>query len=96
MLKFDNYQVYFKHYEDEVGFSTSPRGDQIPFYGRTICIIEENGEAIRDGEAFCGVNESKFNKVVGRKLALSRALEGADKEFRTKVWSEYIKATKHL
>jgi hypothetical protein len=91
MLKLDNgMQIYFKHYPDEAGQEYSG----MPYYGRTLCVIEQNGEALRDGEAFCGANEKTYSKSIGRKVALSRALEGAPKEFRTLVWNKYLETVK--
>jgi hypothetical protein len=95
MLKLDNgMQVFFKHYPDEDGNSFSG----MPYHGRTLCVIEDSvaGECLRDGESFCGLNEKRFDKAVGRKVALAKALEGAPREFRTEVWKKYIETVKHL
>lgn len=93
------YRVYFKHYPDEPGYVTEPDefGDKIPtirFSGKTSCFITEEDEQICFGESFCGVNEKAFDKSVGRKVSLARALEGTDKAFKTAIWEEYFKHTK--
>lgn len=41
------------------------------------------------GEARCSLDD-RFQKEVGRKLSLQRALIGATKEFRTTVWATYL------
>ena len=96
MFKTGKFEVYFKHYPDEIGENPSRvPGETIPYCGRTECIITENEESIRDGSAFCGLND-RFDKAVGRKVALARALEGADKEFRTLIWTKYLEAVKRV
>lgn len=47
------------------------------------------------GSAFCSV-EDNFNKAIGRKLALTRALEGSkfSKEERTAIWETYFDIVK--
>jgi hypothetical protein len=63
--------------------------------GRTECFITENEEQIHYGEAFCSLVDT-FDKAKGRKVSLARALLGADKEFRTLIWTEYLANTKRL
>jgi len=96
MFKIGKFEVYFKHYPDEVGeVEALITGQKLPYYGRTECTITENDECIRDGSGYCGLND-RFNKVTGRKVALARALEGASKKFRTLIWNEYIKTARKV
>ena len=95
MIKFDDgLSIFFKHYPEETGISFDDDGKPMPFYGRTLCIIEQNGESLRDGEAYCGINEPRFDKSIGRKVSLARALDGADKELKTKIWKKYLETVK--
>lgn len=58
----------------------------------TICTLSR-GSVTSNGHALCSPNDN-FNKDVGRKVSLSRALESFDKEERTHVWDNYRKLTK--
>jgi len=94
MLKFGNFQVFFKHIPDEAGtavFSNRTGMQFVNHYrGRTMCIITENDEEISSGEAFCSQNDH-YDKSIGRKVALTRALAQLDdKEFSTVVWKRYL------
>jgi hypothetical protein len=84
-------KVSFKHYpvteDDKISFETVcsivPTGQKAPF----IC-----------GVAFCS-KKDQFNKEVGRKLALKRALDrnlaNWDKIQRTIIWKAYFNRSKN-
>jgi hypothetical protein len=94
MFKIGEYEVYFKHYPEEVG--TTEIGDnakRLPYCGKTLCVITQKDEAIRDGYAYCSVND-RFDKSTGRKVALNRALEGAKKDFRALIWKKYLEVSR--
>ena len=99
MLKFNGNQVFFKYYPDETGLISGENGTIVFYCGRTECIITERNpkteedEVIYYGEAYCSVNDT-FDKSVGRKLSLARALETAPKDFRTKVWKLYLETVR--
>jgi hypothetical protein len=100
MLKFEDYQVYFKHYPTDegtiVGMMDNHKNYYTLFSGRTECIIEKDGEILAEGEAFCGLGDH-FDKAVGRKISLTRALkEIDDKEFSAVVWNKYIETTRRI
>ena len=100
MLKFeDGTQVYFKHYPTDEGTIITASNHKV-FYtlysGRTECFIEKDGDILAQGEAFCGLGDH-FDKSVGRKIALTRALKEMDiKEFSTIVWNKYIETVRCL
>jgi len=54
-------------------------------------IIDTNSDQVlASGRAFCHP-EDQFNKEIGRKKALERALKGFSKEFREEAWLAYMK-----
>ena len=57
----------------------------------TVCnvIPTTGGEASEQGLAFC-LKEDFFNKEIGRKISLKRALKVYTKKFRTFVWKAYF------
>lgn len=92
MLNIDGLDIYFKHNKDEWGFITANRNGKeflTPYKGVTTCYIKRGEETIAEASGFCGQTD-KFNKSVGRKVSLTKALHGFDKEFRTNVWNLYF------
>jgi hypothetical protein len=82
------YQVKF-YYIDEAGVLT--RGE---FKTDTLdgveCTILKNGKVMSRGKSFCHPNDI-FNKSVGRKKALAKAVLFLPKEMRQLIWDEYFK-----
>lgn len=83
MFTVDNYKVSFSHRQYHAWCN-----------GHTDCFITyvdnpENHAA--EGRAICSALD-QFNKAVGRKVALTRALKPFDKEIRTRFWKAYWKA----
>lgn len=98
MFKVENYEVYFEHRPHEQGIlaiedETGHFVQGTPYYGKTFCYIEEDGEPVLIGEAYCSIVD-RFDKVKGRKVSLTRAIEGLDKETRTKFWEAYRAVSK--
>lgn len=59
---------------------------------QTKCsLVDRNDEVIGTGWAYC-VQGDQFNKEIGRRLALTRALSNSelDKESRRSVWVAYF------
>lgn len=71
-MKIDNYSVRWRHFIEE---------------GRTICVLEENEDKIGLGAAHLAECD-QYNRSVGRKISLARALRDADidKNDRTVIW----------
>jgi len=100
MFKLDNgMKVYFKHLPEEWGYLTTDeegvdRNPETPYKGKTTCYIDDelSGEALREGVAFCSIND-RFDKARGRKLSLTRAIEGLDKDLRKEFWTAYLAVT---
>ena len=78
--------------------------DGKPVRGSTRCTIEEeylyDGGGFREishGHSECYVGD-QFNKAIGRKIALTRAMQnpflGFSKATRTKIWKRYFELTK--
>ena len=82
--------------------------DGKPVRGSTMCVLEKKFNetepspktyfvTLSHGHGECYVGD-QFNKAIGRKVALTRALEsnfpGNTKEFRTKLWKKYFELTK--
>lgn len=84
MFSVDSYQVVFLHWIlDEEEKSLIRRK------ARTTCFIYNgDGYIAYDGDAWCSLKDP-FIRSVGRKLALSRAVEGMPKDMRTKIWDKY-------
>lgn len=78
----------------KIGFAyAEPREDGTK--GRcTECYIE-SGDDIISAYAYCHP-EDAFNKAVGRKIALTRALRAwkFNKKLRTKIWKQYLTLVK--
>lgn len=98
MLKIDGYDIYFRHKPNEEGtimVKTDERVTESPFKGMTECIIEKDKNEVAIGVACCSLSD-RYVKSVGRKVALARAIEEFDKDFRKAVWEAYIKETSRL
>jgi hypothetical protein len=100
MFTVGKYKCYFKHFQDEWGYLLTGRDDDNPYTqykGKTSCYVDdiESGELLLEGEAYCSENDI-FDKAVGRKISLARAIESLDKETRTEFWNKYIETTKRL
>ena len=66
--------------------------------GVTRCYVQdESGLTLGLGEASCAPQD-QFNKVIGRKLALSRALRdaGIPKAERTEIWEQFKATHKYV
>ena len=66
--------------------------------GLTQCFIEAkspSGEWVRhsSGIATC-VKEDNYDRRIGRKLSLARALSAYDRDFRSDVWEAYFRNCK--
>ena len=76
-----------------VGFEYVPRRDACKDQGGpvvTICRIWPEGpRKTLAGEAHCGPGDRPSYEI-GRKLALTRALAGAPKDFRRAIWQAYL------
>lgn len=76
-----------------VGFEYIPLREACKAQGGptvTICRIWSNGaRKTLVGEAHCGPGD-KPSYEIGRKLALTRALQGEPKDFRTAIWAAYL------
>lgn len=95
MLKFGDYQVYFKHHKEEAGFTATQDGNALFYRGRTECFITDKEEVVSYAEAMCSVFDT-FDKAKGRKPALARALSVFPVEFRSMVWDMYLGTVKRV
>lgn len=102
MLKIDGYVIYFSHKPDEWGYTNSI-GDggtiETPYKGKTECFVKQqdadgNLVTVAEASAFCSAAEKFFNKSTGRKISLAKVLKSFPKEFRTRVWNEYLATVK--
>lgn len=60
-----------------------------PVRGYTVCTVKVEGEEDLSGEALCSAQDV-FNKEVGRKISLSRAIQGFPRETRKQIWEAYF------
>lgn len=97
MLKVAGYDVWFNHDKNENGVlnTGSIFSNRTPYHGTTLCIIEKNGVKVSEARSYCSVHDN-FNKAIGRKVALERALFGFSIEDRTLLWKKYIETTSRL
>lgn len=103
MLKVRGYDIYFKHKPDEWGYTTNTingREVKTPYKGVTYCyVVEISGKEdtpatpISVGAAFCGAGD-RFEKAVGRKISLGRAIANLGADFRKEIWELYLKTSK--
>ena len=102
MFKLGKFEVFFHHYPEEFGFITNDEpgfenNPTTPYRGRTECIValDKEGELLTEGESYCSIRD-RFDKAVGRKVSLARAIEGFDKELREEFWMKYIETSRRL
>lgn len=62
---------------------------QRPYRHTTAKVYGPNDDLISIGHAMC-VPTDNFSRRVGRKMALTRALEGFDRAVRRAVWRDYL------
>jgi len=82
------FKVQYKESEFNVSFQ-HPTSDGETVRRGTVCTVEGPEGAVI-GISICHP-EDNFDRSVGRKRALTRALAPFEKEFRTAVWSEYFR-----
>lgn len=82
-------QIWFSHKKEFNSFGRNHNADMV-----TVCDVKV-GEIKFTGKAF-KIVEDNFNKAVGRKNALTKAMRFAadvlNKQERRAVWQEYFKA----
>jgi hypothetical protein len=95
------YRIRFKH--EHHPNNDAPLSHCIPImaggtkYGKVRAVTECIIEVKRDDDRWAGWSwgvarcslDDRFQKEIGRKLSLQRALIGTTKEFRTSVWAAY-------
>jgi len=54
----------------------------------TLCVVEDENRTFV-GQAICNPKD-QYNKSIGRKVSLTDAISGLDKQARTSVWKEYL------
>ncbi len=70
-------------------------GEKNDFNAITDCfIIDENGHYIGYDHAICSKKDN-FDRSIGRKLSLARAISGLKKEQRRKFWEAYFETHNH-
>lgn len=75
MFQVDSYHIRFVH---RVGI------------GVTLCLIYDNDKLpVQVGAAYCS-KKDHYDRKVGRKVALARALKDTPREYRKKVWDAYF------
>lgn len=79
--------------EDEEPKSYAPTGALVDAHGLTECMVlvmgEDGPEKASMGVAVCSRGDN-FDRKVGRKISLTRALKKFDKSFRTMTWEQYL------
>jgi len=65
-------------------------GKYFGFNGSTICKIinKDTNEQVAIGESFCSDKDS-YNKKVGRKFSLTKAISKFDKSVRASIWDQF-------
>jgi len=86
MIKGKDFEIHFSH--DVV----DPSAILYKFSHITECEVIIGDEVVY-GTSYC-MRTDQFQKSVGRKLALTRALENLDKETRAKIWTAYFEKVK--
>ena len=64
----------------------------VPYY--TDCVVWRGELLIGEGHSYCSLMDN-FDRKVGRKLALARAIAELDKDTRTEIWKEYMKKARY-
>jgi hypothetical protein len=84
----DTYQLQFYYGSAATVYGGGRQGVFCQVTKLVITPLMTGDEIIVD--AYCALNpEDRFNKETGRKLALTRALTGQPKAFRTAAWKAY-------
>jgi hypothetical protein len=92
MFTFDKYKITFEHMD--YGHPLSLPGTNAEFTHVTYCyidvLVDEDYALLSTGQALCSASDI-FEKAIGRKVSLTRALKNAgfDRETRTAIWKEY-------
>lgn len=79
-------------YEIEFRYETDSKNRRVTYC--TLSVIVENPDGsinipvTIEGRAICAAGDS-FKKETGRKLALARAIEDFEKEWRKKLWNAF-------
>jgi hypothetical protein len=85
-------ELYLVKFQHEVPGKEEKRG-----YRKTLCqvykLLQDERQLISSGTAVCGPLD-QFQKEVGRKVSLTRALQTIgpclNKKLRTEIWKEYF------
>lgn len=97
MFSVGEYKFVFEHEKEEWGISLTRFGKdrliETPYKGITTCRVLKNDKVVSEGFAYLSVSEKTFDKSVGRKISLTRAIKGFDKSFRVDVWKEYFRVS---
>ena len=87
MFEVGKYKFVFQHENCEVIV------DGVRFNGFTDCLVFDKEKGLESpeivGRAYCSSVDT-FNKAVGRKTSLTRAVQGFSKEERTEIWGKYF------
>jgi hypothetical protein len=86
MFSVDQYKVFFRHARLE-----EPQRYTTCFILPVDCTNTE--EALAIGTATCSRGDN-FDRAIGRKVALAKALKGFDRETRKAFWQAYFEKTK--
>lgn len=94
MIKVRDISIYFKHDTEDSGIiindEDSRRASSKSYTGTTRCFFQRGDDVILESVAYCSESD-KFNKSVGRKVSLTKALKQfSDKDFRKEVWKSYF------
>lgn len=77
-------------YNYKVRFQYDTTSSEVGSYRHTTAkVFGPNDDIVSIGHAMC-VPEDNFSRRVGRKLALTRALENFDRPMRRAVWNSYL------
>lgn len=77
-------------YYVEFQYDSTPVADSSRTYRHTTAkVYGPNDDLISIGHAMC-VPHDNFSRRIGRKMALTRALENFDRPLRRAVWRDYL------
>lgn len=84
-----DYRINFSYNEGDHNIRiTNCKIEKVVAGGR----FDEGGSVIGTGKAICD-SRDRFEKRIGRKMALSRAIKDLPKSERTSIWSAYFSKT---
>ena len=87
MFEVGRYKFVFQHENYPVVI------DGLLFNGFTDCLMFNKETGLEEpeiiGRAYCSELDT-FNKSVGRKMSLTRAIQGFTKDERTEIWGKYF------